>query len=287
MSTPVFGSAPPPPPDGPWEPRFFTLPIHRVVEHQLRLALRGVESTLMHGPRGAGKTEAVRHYLGQIETQHLKAQLATGERAPTVLFYETSRAAGPKTVLTDVYAKIVGRPIGKRSKQDWSPTLYIDQITDRAIDDDLRLIVIDEAQMIDAANIDLLRQLPDAAARRGHSLRLFLVGNEGLVRTVAATGQAGERFTGDVPFPALSPGVVSPHLGEFHPGLAAVKAELGAKAWLRLERELFAAVRGSFRRLCRIIANAHEFTLARGAAPEAMSERDLRLAIGKLRDGDA
>jgi DNA transposition AAA+ family ATPase len=266
--------------DSRWTPPFLTLPVHKLLEHQLRLGLRGVESTLMHGPPGVGKTAAVSRYLDGIRRSQMAEQLATGQLPAEILFYETSKASGPKTVLADIYSLLIRRPISKRSRQDWSPTLYVDQITERVIDDNVRLIIIDEAQMIDAANIDLLRQLPDAAARRGHSLRLFLIGNEGLVRNVRQTGQDGERFTGDVAYPALSPSIVAPHLGSFHPGLGALRDGLEAKAWKALERDLLAAAAGSFRRLTTLIENAHELALARGSA---MIERDIRLAIAKIR----
>lgn len=266
-----------------WSLEFFTLPVHALVNYQLRLGLRGVESTLMHGPRGVGKTMAVQHFLERIRDEQLKTQIqpqpASTVPAAEVLFYETSRATGPKTVLTDIYQRLINRPLGKRSKQDWSPTMYIEQITERVIDDRIALIVIDEAQMIDTHNIDLLRQLPDAARRRGHSLRLFLIGNEGLMQNVAATQQTGERFTGQIAFPPLSPSLVAPHLASFHPGIAAMKERLPAKEWRALERELFTAVRGSFRRLCTIIENAHEFARLRKGE---LSEKDLRYAIGKI-----
>ena len=270
-----------------WSLDFFTLPVHALVDYQLGLGLRGVESTLMHGPRGVGKTMAVQHFLTRIREQQLRAQIQPqaqtqiASRAPAaeVLFYETSRATGPKTVLADIYQRLINRPLGKRSKQDWSPTMYIDQIIERVIDDRIALIVIDEAQMIDTHNIDLLRQLPDAARRRDHSLRLFLIGNEGLTQNVAATQQSGERFTGQIAFPPLLPSLVAPHLASFHPGIAAMKERLPAREWKALERELFTAVRGSFRRLCTIIENAHEFARIRKGE---LSEKDLRYAITKI-----
>lgn len=39
------------------EPRFLRLPIHRAIEHQMRLCMDGVESALVVGPRESGKTE--------------------------------------------------------------------------------------------------------------------------------------------------------------------------------------------------------------------------------------
>lgn len=267
-----------------WSPKFLSLPIHGVLEHQMRLGLRGVESTLVHGPFGAGKTEAVKHCIQRLETEQLRAQLATGAAPASIVTYESSRATGPKTALTDIYIALTGRPMGKRSRQDWTPTQFIAQIAEHTADANVRLIVIDEAHQIDAGNIDLLRQLPDAAARRGHTLRFVLVGNAGLTQNVAATGQDGERFTGDVAFPPMSPEHVGPHLAGFHPGLAALQETLSAKAWRQLQLAMFATAAGSFRRLCAIIANAHEFALKRG---QPMCERDVQLAIEKIRTREA
>lgn len=269
--------------DQPWEPPFLTLPTHALVEHQMRLALRGVESTLMHGPRGSGKTRLVSRVIAKIEAEQVQAQMTTGEYPIRIVWYETSKATGPKTALNDLYAKLIDRPIGKRSRQDWTPTQYIGQITERVVDENVRVIAIDEAHLIDAGNIDLLRQIPDAAAKSEHSLRLFLVGNEGLTRNVAATGQYGERFTGYIAFPPLASTQVSPHLVHFHPGLSAVRDTEGAKEWKRLVEAIFGAARGSFRRLGAIIGNAHELSVARG---RPLSASDIRHAIEKLPPGD-
>ena len=254
--------------------------MHALLEHQLRLALRGVESTLVHGPFGSGKTECVRRLIQKLEAEQLKAQLASGAQPGVILVYETSRATGPKTVLTDIYIALTGRPMGKRSRQDWTPTQFIAQIADRTVDDNVRVIAIDEAHQIDPTNLDLLRQIPDAVARRGHTLRFVLVGNAGLTQNVAATGQDGERFTGDVVFPPMAPEHVAPHLPQFHPGLGALQQALPARGWKRLELDLFTEAGGSFRRLCTLIANAHEFALKRG---QAMSGGHVRLAIEKIR----
>lgn len=113
----------------------------------------------------------------------------------------------------------------------------------------------------------------------GHALQIVLIGNEDLPREVAKTGQLGELFTGFLAFPRFSAGDVAPHLAEFHPGLGALRATLPAKVWKLLERQLFTAARGSFRRLCKILMNADELALRRGGP---LSEQDVVLAIGKL-----
>ena len=141
------------------------------------------------------------------------------------------------------------------------------------------MICIDEAQHIDAPNINHLRQLIDAAHQRGHALQLVLIGNEGLPERVAETGQLGERFTGWVAFPRFSADHVSAHLAQFHPGLGALQTSLAPKAWRKLERELFAAARGSFRRLCTVLRNADQLAqLHKGT----MTIEDLEQAIDKL-----
>lgn len=272
------GQSTAPQPDA-WTPRFLNLPIHAAVRLQLDNGLKNKESTVIVGPRGVGKTHTVRTQLEEIQREELRQQIATGRPPRQVLWYATAQADGTKTILTDIYTKLKGRPMGKRNQQDWTPTAFIQQITEIVKDERYALICIDEAQHIDAHNINHLRQLIDAAEEVGHGLQIILIGNEGLPREVAKTGQLGERFTGFVSFPRFSAGEVAPHLAEFHPGLGALRETLPAKAWKPLERQLFTAVRGSFRRLCKVLLNADELALRRGGP---LTEQDVLLAIGKL-----
>jgi hypothetical protein len=261
-----------------WQPPFLTLPVHAVIRHQIELGLKGTESTLLVGPPGVGKTFSVRTLLKQFDRQALTAQL-NNQPAPKHFPYETGRAQGTKTALTDLYVRLAGTEVGKRSKQDWTPTDFLEQIVHVAAREKVRLIVIDEAQLINAVNIDHLRQLYDHAAAIGWSLRLFLIGNEELVHNVKQTGQLGERFSNAIRYPSLSPAHVGPHLGGFHHDLPGIQQRLGDKEWTKLLRELFTAAHGSFRRLTTVIENAHELAIRRGTP---MTEKDLRLAIDKL-----
>lgn len=261
-----------------WNPRFLQLPVHGLIRHQLELGLKGVESTLLVGPRGAGKSFGVSTMLREFEQKALAAQLE-GREVRQHRFFETGASKGSKTALMDLYRILSGVETGKRAKQDWTPTQFLNQIVDCAEAERVRLIVIDEAQLINAANIDHLRQLNDIAEKRGSSLRLFLIGNEGLTRTVAETGQLGERFGSVITCPAMSASSVGPHLGGFHHDIPTIQHSLGPKEWAKLEKEMFTAAAGSFRRLATIIENAHEMAIRRGTP---MTAEDIRLAIDKL-----
>ena len=173
--------------------------------------------------------------------------------------------------------------MGKRSKQDWTPTQFIEQIVMCAMEDDTRLIVIDEAQLINAQNIDHLRQLNDVAESLNHSLQLVLIGDEGLVPIVAATGQLGERFSHVIKFPSLTPADVAPNLTILHPDLEVLRAGMNAKPWDKLVRDIFRAACGSFRRLTTIIENAHEVARRHG---RRIAEGDVRFGIDKLAPND-
>lgn len=280
MSTPPLTLSPSASPNeaGRLELRSLHLPVHGLIRHQLALGLKGVESTLLVGPRGVGKSFGVRMLLRDFEKQALAADLE-GREVRQHRFFETGQSHGSKTALIDVYSQVARVTIGKRSRQDWTPTQFINQIVERAEADRVRLIVIDEAQLINAANIDHLRQLNDIAEQRGSSLRLFLIGNEALARTVAETGQLGERFASVIKFPALSASNVGPHLGGLHPDIPTIQHTLGAKEWAKLEKQMFAAASGSFRRLATIIENGHEMAIRRG---KPMTADDIRLAIDKL-----
>lgn len=262
-----------------WTPGLLGMPVHRELEHQMEVCRKGIEDAIVIGPGGVGKTEMVKRFCNRMREEEARRTIEDPSHLPAeVLYYEASRATGPKTGLLDLYKALFGGAsrVGARFQ---TPASLRDHIADELQRRNVRLICIDEAQLVDAANLDLLRQVPDAARSRGHAMGLMLIGNEELRDSLVAIRQMGQRFSAEVQFHRISRKSVGPHFTGFHPHLPALKDSLKDAAWRSLEEEVFRRVNGSFRRLEKLVLNANELVLK---FDRRMDEKIVRLAIGKL-----
>lgn len=262
-----------------WSAEFLQLPVHLELQHQMNLCMQGIEQGFVIGARGAGKTYSVRWLINEIQAAEVERSLSEpGYEPREVLYYEASRATGTKTALIDLYEVIFGY-VSKAASRFHTARSLVEQIAAEMQRRNIALICVDEAQMIDAANLDLLRQVPDVARGMEHSVGLILVGSEELRDSLARIKQLGQRFSGEVRFPRIDRSQIAPLLPAFHPHLGPLKAKLKAKEWNRLENEFFTAVNGNFRRLVTLLRNANALALRLSSPVDA---RVLQLAIGKL-----
>jgi hypothetical protein len=265
-----------------WDPDFLYLPVHGPLQHQMNLCMDGVENAIVIGPRGPGKSYSVKWFKEEIEALEAEEFIQNPDYIPReVLSYQTSTANGTKTALIDLYAKLFGGGMSKAALRFHTAQSLRDQIVDEILRRRISLICIDEAQMISAGNLDLLRQVTDGAADSSHPLGLLLIGNEGLRESLVEIQQLGQRFSAEIRFPPFTQQTVGPHLPGFHPHIARLKDTMGEKEWRRLESDLFAAVRGAFRRLMVILRNANALALR---FDRPIDEPILRSAIEKLSD---
>ena len=188
-----------------WSPGFLGMPVHRELEHQMELCRKGIEDAIVVGPRGVGKTEAVKRFCDRMRA----GRSATDDR-------RSVPPAGGGPVLRSLAGHRAQdgspRPVQgavRRRRRGWAldssrPPVCRDHIADEVQRRNVRLICIDEAQLIDAANLDLLRQVPDAARSRGHVMGLMLIGNEELRDSLVAIRQMGQRFSAEVKFHRIS-----------------------------------------------------------------------------------
>jgi Cdc6-like AAA superfamily ATPase len=262
-----------------WEPDYFRLPVHAEIEHQMRLGLDGVESGLVIGARGVGKTYAVRHLAAKLQAEETSQAMDKDAAPRTILYYEASAACGAKTALIDLWPKVTGRSLSPGACRSHSADYLIDQIARRLKKKQVHLICVDEAQMIDARNLDLMRQIPDAAMEMGHRMAILYIGNESLRASFVEIKQLGQRIATAIVVPQITAHTISPHLAQFHADLGDLREGLAARQWKRLEEDLFRAVAGKFRRLRTIIANAHALSTRLG---RPIDETILRTAIQKL-----
>jgi DNA transposition AAA+ family ATPase len=147
----------------------------------------------------------------------------------------------------------------------FTPADLIETIVDECAVQHIHLLVIDEAQKIDAANHDQTRQILDAARAREHALGLILIGTPPLRDLIIANGELGQRYSGYLAAEPLTLGDVTSHLASLHPDLPALRTTHGDAAWKLLVNDLHRTTGGSIRRLESILTNAHVLAQRRGA----------------------
>lgn len=243
-----------------WRMPHLSLPIQRKIDHQFRLAVAGVESTVLEGRKGWGKTTAVRNCCRQFEQEEMERELngATGEPRRQVLWQRASTAEGRKTALVDLYTTVVGRG-STRLRQSFTPADLIEAIVDECCTQNVRVLVIDEAQKIDAANHDQVRQLLDAARAREHTMGIILIGTVPLRDIIISNGEMGQRYAGYLTMEPITTKELIRQLETLHPDLAPLRQQIGEPAWQLLISEIVRVTGGSVRRLESILENAHAF----------------------------
>ena len=258
---------------------FIDLKVHAEIDFQMRLAMDGVESSAVVGEKGTGKTEAVRALADRIEREEILRPSGQGGESRQIFRFLASDATGAKTLLIDLYYEMTQTKLTGAAARSTTPRDLAELIAAHCADAHIHLIVVDEAQKVNAHNLDQLREVPDRARERGHRMGLLLVGNPGLRRTLAASGELGQRIATVIAMPMIDRGFIGESLAVLHPDLAALREELGKKSWAPLEELLDRKVAGKIRRLATIVANAAVLSRRLGRPIDAVI---LRTAIEKL-----
>lgn len=245
-----------------WTAPVIRTPLHHELDHQFRLAANGVESTVVQGAKGLGKTFGIRESQRRYEEAEEQREMAdpTGEPRARTLWLTASDATGKKTAMIDLHGVMIGRA-GTRLRQTFTSAELITVCAQEAQFRNVRVIIVDEAQKIDAPNLDQLRQVLDVARDLGHPLGILLVGTAPLRAVVASTGELGQRYSGFVEVRPLSLKDYETHVPTLHPHLPLVRDEIGVAAWRVLVNEMHRVTGGSIRRLVAILANANTFAM--------------------------
>jgi len=224
----------------------------RMTEKVLESAVTHGEIILVYGDPGLGKTLSVAHLVEAHEVPHLWVQVAP--------------KPSPKEVVVQLLKGIEGKFPSR------GETLY--EMSDRLIellDDQPRIVVLDEAQNFTKVGIDQLRYIYDRSAA---GFPLVLVGGASTNRVIGADPQLSDRVAGRVAFRPLADteliGVLRqyhPYLGDADPGLI---FDLNGK-WAR----------GMFRRWSKILKEGR--SLAGGAG--VLDEKTARAVLAKIGDG--
>lgn len=235
---------------------FLDLKVHAEIDYQVRLAMNGVESSAVIGEKGTGKTEAVRAICDRIEREELLHPSGEGGTRREIFRFLASDATGAKTLLIDLYYAMKGVKLTGAAARSTTPRDLAELLASHCADQHIHLIVVDEAQKVNSHNLDQLREIPDRARVLGHKMGLLLVGNPKLRRTIAASGELGQRFATVITMTTIDRVFINEHLPQLHPELGPLREKLGKEGWAPLDELLERKVNGKLRRLTTIVANA-------------------------------
>lgn len=260
-----------------WAMPVLELDAHRELRYQLSLSREGKEHVLVTGGRGNGKTTAITRLLSEIDREEVQRVIADAEYQPKQTMYMVaSKAEGRKTVLLDLERALFG---GSTRNRWVTAHALVENLAEEFQTRSITLLCVDEAQMVSPDNLDLLRQVPDACAQRGHPLGLVLVGSEELRESLLEIQQMGQRFSTEIRFPRLTRSQVTTNLPGFHPHLRRLGETLEPVEWKALEQSVVTAVAGSFRRLGVLLMNINALALEKNLP---ISPAIIHAAIHKL-----
>lgn len=275
-----------------WTPPWYAMPVHAELEWQVERGLNGEENTVVIGTRGVGKSRTVASAIQRVENrelhrvatmkleeEHDQPRAASGHLPSYprgIVCYDASNATGTKTALRDLLAEL-RRRVTPSEVRNWTPREFVKRTLEQLVRRQTHLVCIDEAQNINADNLEHLRQVYDLARSQGYPMGIILVGDYRLRDRLVSTGQMGQRYTGMIEFPRFE--TLVGELEQWHPHLKQLKNDMAAKDWRRITSDLGMAANGSFRRLVAILENANALALR---LDRRINEEVLRMAIQKL-----
>jgi DNA transposition AAA+ family ATPase len=235
---------------------FLNLKVHAEIDHQIRLGLEGIESSAVIGAKGTGKTISVNLLADRLEREELiNPKGAQGARR-NIFRMVASNSTGAKTLLLDLYGLITQTKMTAAGSRATSPRELAELLARACKGQHIHLIIEDEAQKVNAHNLDQLREIPDRARAVGHEMGVLLVGNAGLRGERAECGELGHRIATVIEMPEIDRAFIGESLTDLNKDFEALRKQLGKSGWSQLEEQLVGKVAGKLRRLTTIVANA-------------------------------
>jgi DNA transposition AAA+ family ATPase len=242
---------------------FLELPVHTQLSHEFRRVLAGKASIIVIGGKGTGKSESVHREVRQFRQEQLKENLRDPEYVQVkIVEWEASKCEGTKTSLVSLYGSLSSESHSVLNREQ--PRSLIQKIATHFHEENVHMLCVDEAQMIDASNLDLLRQVIDFTRTPAFPFGMILIGTPDLRAALSANQELGQRFGNEVSMRVLTRQELAQHLPDLHPGFKALKGRLPMGQWNETVESIFKATRGSFRPLRNVIESATDFALARG-----------------------
>lgn len=257
-----------------WSPTWYQQPVHSQVEYQLRRAFAGLESTIIVGPRGVGKSmtviaamkrivaEDVERVAGQRPVSDPDLVLERQGRLPSyaraITYYETAKAAGRKTVLRDLLRRLKAR-LPRGAQRTWTDTEFVERTIRELRERRSHTVCIDEAQEISVPNLKHLKAVWDQAKEEDYPLGMVLIGDDTLRDHMVSAELLGQRFTCEIRF--LHFEALTADIELWHPHLVRLKGSMKSEEWKKVAGLINGAANGSFRRLVALLENMNGFAL--------------------------
>ena len=244
-----------------WSMPWVELPIHDLMLHHVSHVAAGLQNLVITGPAGVGKSQTVLWALQQFaKREKERLEVRSGEAQPRGwIRYASGTADGRKTALRDLLAEL-----GHRVNFAQSKHLSVRDFTKTAIEDlqgpagkrNIRIVCIDEADRIDAANLEDLRQVIDEGEARDYPIGMILIGNDKVAARLRTNRELGQRFSLAITIEPFTDAYLRPVLTKLHPDLEALSQQAG---WDGIADQVLLAANGRMRRLERFIHLADGF----------------------------
>jgi len=257
-----------------WSPTWYQQPVHSQVEYQLRRAFAGLENTVIVGPRGVGKSMTVSAATRRIQAEDVERSL--GERhvsepdlllerqgrlpsyARAIVYYETAKAIGRKTVLRDLLRTLKAK-LPRGADRMWTDTQFVERTVRELKERGVHAVCIDEAQEISVPNLEHLMAVWDQAKAQEYPFGMVLIGNHNLRDHMVSAELLGQRFTCEIHFPRFES--LTSDIECWHPHLVRLKGSMKPREWKKVAELITGAANGSFRRLVAVLGNMNSFAL--------------------------
>jgi len=253
---------------------------HRRLNAEIPLVRDGKCCAAIVGHQGTGKTFAIGRIL-ESETPSdpdSGSDLLGGGRQPVVLITAAS-ATKPKDGLRLILPALRGWPISVSEDRRLGEAAMVSTIVDEMQSRGVRLLIIDEAQLIETEPLDQVRLIYDECRSRGHAAGILFVGTPRLEDHMSKAGLSGQR----VPRP-IRAGLVDlewlvTHAPGLHPLMPQIARDLGADGWKDLLQRINTASGGKMRRLVEVLRFANAVALKQAVL---MAEAHIDIGIQVL-----
>ncbi|TVQ95925.1 MAG: ATP-binding protein [Deltaproteobacteria bacterium] len=243
------------------DPPVIPLSWHRQLNGELELVQQGKCCTAVIGPQGTGKSFALRRAMASAVASASDSSALWGGDLTSAFYIIAASATHPKDGLRLILPALRGWALTISDDRRMGEAAMVSNIVGQMQLRGVRMLIIDEAQMMDPDPLDQVRLIYDECVSRGHEAGIVFVGTPGLEDRIAATGTLGQRVPRVVRSTLLDFPWVESHSPKLHPLMPQIAEELGTRRWKDLIQRRTTASGGKIRRLVEVLRFANAMAL--------------------------